>query len=485
LVGCIPLRFRFLIVIIAVVQGCLTEGVGVLVERSKRVLVVGLARSGRAVAHLLLQHGFEVLVNDRKEVDAADAELGQLADQGVEFVCGGHPLSLLDNPPGFIVKNPGIPYTVPLIQAALERGVPIYTEIEVAAWYAFGEVIAITGSNGKTTTTTLVGEMLAAAGRDPVVAGNIGRAFSGVVGDVHDGQPIVLEVSSFQLLGTERFRPHIGVLLNLYPAHLDYHGTFAAYIDAKWKMFQSQTATDYAVLNADDALLRERSSVLQSRVWWFTTRSAAEIGVDFQGACVEANEIVVYDGGSRTSVVRVDEIGLPGAHNLQNALAATVICWLAGVAVEPMRNVLIAFQGVEHRLEFVRSKNDVAYYNDSKSTNPTASLQALRSVPGEIVWIAGGLERNDDLTGLEVAIRQRVKAAVVYGQTGSRFADFCNHAGVPIVRRVDGLEQAVLAASSLARPGDTVLLSPACASWDMFTSFEERGSMFKEVVHRL
>jgi UDP-N-acetylmuramoylalanine--D-glutamate ligase len=451
-------------------------------KSTNRVIVLGLARSGRAVARLLLEQGFEVVVTDQQYPDKMDAEVEELSDLGAAFVFGGHPLELLDGPVKFLVKNPGIPYRVPFLVAAMEQGIPIYTEIEIASWYFQGRLAAITGSNGKTTTTTLVGEMLAAEGRDPIVAGNIGTAFSGVVTRVEVDRPVVLEVSSFQLQGTERFHPHVAAILNLYSAHLDYHGDFESYMNAKWKVFANQTEADYAVLNYEDERLQKRADEVAAQVLWFSTQ---QLPASAKGVCVESGDIVMHFNGERTVLLPVNEVALPGHHNLQNALAAIAVSWLLGARADAIRKVLQRFQGVEHRLEFVRTVQGVAYYNDSKSTNPTAALQALRSLKQPIVWIAGGLDRKDDYIILHDVLRERVKAAVLYGQTADDLAQVCAHCHVPAIDRVTNLGDAVTRAKELANKGDAVLLSPACASWDMFASFEERGRMFKEVVHRL
>lgn len=459
-----------------------------MVETSKgKVLVMGLARSGRAVARLLLQKGYTVILNDQKEPERPDAELDALEAQGVVFVFGEHPLTLLEEDTRFLVKNPGIPYRVPLVKEAMARGIPVYTEIEVASWYAEGPIISITGSNGKTTTTTLVGHIMEAAKLNPIVAGNIGTAFSAVVQNRAPRAPFVLEVSSFQLEGTSTFRPHIASILNLVPAHLDYHGTFESYAAAKWKIFANQTSEDYAVLNHDQPLLVEGARRLKSKLFWFSTRSRAEMGEvqPFRGVCVEDGQIVVVEENRTTVVLPVDKVSLPGRHNLQNAVAAAAISWLAGAPKDAIESVLSSFGGVEHRLEFVRTKDGVSFYNDSKSTNPTAALQALTSFPRDIIWIAGGLNRKDDYQVLHDDVKERVKAAFLYGETKDDMSLFCRNCGVEEVRIVGNLNEAVEAASKFAKQGDVVLLSPACASWDMFTSFEERGRMFKEVVHRL
>lgn len=449
-------------------------------QSGQRVLVVGLAKSGDAAARLLKQKGLDVVVNDRRDRTDPDYELEQLEAAGIETVVGGHPLSLLDARPDFIVKNPGVPYRVPLIAEAIRQGIPVYTEIEVASWLTNSPIYAITGSNGKTTTTTLVGEILAEAKLDPVVAGNIGLVLSGVVEQVARHQPIVLEVSSFQLMGIETFHPKIAAVLNLYPAHLDYHETFEAYVEAKWRLFQNLTMADVAVLNADQQIFHDRAQTLSARVVWFSrTREVPE------GAFVRDGRLVVRQAGVETEVVSLSAIALKGEHNLENALAATAIAVWAGAPVSAVAYVLTRFRGIEHRLEFVRNVDGVDYYNDSKATNPEAALRALRSFEKNIVWIAGGLDRGDQFQVMTPELSSRVRAAVLLGQSSAALTSVCRQAGISQVEEVRGLDQAVLFAHRVAEPGDVVLLSPACASWDMFTSFEERGRMFKDIVHTL
>lgn len=449
------------------------------IQPGERVLVMGLAKSGEAVARLLQNHGMTVVVNDYRDRLENDSEAEALEASGMEVVLGGHPLSLLEPKPRFIVKNPGIRYTVPLVQTAEQLGIPIYTEIEVASWLTKSPIYAITGSNGKTTTTTLVGEILVEAGRSPMVAGNIGRVLSGVVEQVAPTEPIVLEVSSFQLLGTEDFHPQIGALLNLYPSHLDYHETFDSYAAAKMKLFANMNADDIAVLNYDSEPIQRLATDIRAKIVWFSRLSTG-----IEGASVEDGWVVFRQGGQVERVMAVESILLKGDHQLENVLAATAITMSAGVAATAISAVAARFQGVEHRLEFVRRLGNVDYFNDSKATNSQAALHALQSLPGRIVWIAGGLDRGDDFSLLADEIQNRVKHAVLLGQSSPKLASLCERLGISY-QRVDTIQAAVIAAEQAARDNDTVLLSPACASWDMFASFEERGRMFKESVHRL
>ncbi|EPZ43906.1 UDP-N-acetylmuramoyl-L-alanine--D-glutamate ligase [Alicyclobacillus acidoterrestris] len=449
--------------------------------RKGAVLVVGYAKSGAAAAELLTRHGFQVTVNERLARPDSDETLERLERAGVRFVFGGHPLTLADTPWQFVVKNPGIPYQMPLIAALQENHIPIFTEIEIASWFAASPFYAITGSNGKTTTTTLVGEMLAASKMHPAVAGNIGTVVSGLVDKLRAEQPVVLEVSSFQLLGTEWFHPRIAALLNFFPAHLDYHGTFEAYQAAKWRMFQNMGAGDVAVLNRDQPLVADGAKHLAPKIHWFSTEHA-----DFDhGATVVDGHITLVKDGAPRALLPVAEMALKGHHNLQNLLAAACVAQAAGASDEAIAHVARTFQGVEHRLELVRVLDGIRFYNDSKATNPDACKQALQAFDKDVVWIAGGLDRGISFEPLEDYLRERVKAAILLGQTKEQLAATCQSAGVPDVTLVESLDEAVRAARARAKAGDVVLLSPACASWDMFTSFEVRGSMFKEAVHRL
>lgn len=428
-----------------------------------------------------MRHGFSVTVNDHGPRNFQDASITDLETLGVTFVFGGHPPNLLERAFQFVVKNPGIPYGNPLVAMAIERNIPVFTEIEIASWFTASPIYAITGSNGKTTTTTLLGEMLKASDLAPAVAGNIGNVVSGLVEEHPANQPIVLEVSSFQLMGTWLFHPHIAALLNFYAAHLDYHGTFKAYQEAKWKLFVNLVKDDVAVLNRDQELIRRGAESLACDVHWFSG-----IDADFANGAgiVDGRVVLVRDGVNRT-LMTVSEIALKGPHNLQNILAAAAMAQAAGVDDDAIEKVASSFQGVEHRMEFVASVNDIRYYNDSKATNMDASRQALRAFDDNVIWIAGGLDRGVAFDALVPDIERRVKIAIVLGETKGKLREACQIAHVPTMVSVETMEQAVEKAHELAVPGDVVLLSPACASWDMFTSFEVRGSMFKDAVHRL
>ncbi len=442
----------------------------------KHVVVIGMAKSGVAVAKLLHRFGANVVVNDKKpREEASGAE--ELEALGIPVICGYHPDNLIHSGVSLVVKNPGIPYEAAPVAKAMELGIPVVTEVELAYQIAKAPIIGITGSNGKTTTTTLVGLILKEAGIDAMVGGNIGTVLCGLAEVAEPDQWLVAELSSFQLMGTREFRPRIGVLMNLYPAHLDYHHTMDEYLAAKCKLFANQTAVDAAILPYDQLEVREKCSP-HARTYYFS--KTAEVP---RGAFVDQGMIVFVDGeGNREEIIAAEDITVP---HVDNALAAVIVTRLAGADKQSIAQVLSTFPGVEHRMEFVAVKNGVKYFNDSKATNPEAASRALQACKEPIVWICGGLDRGIDFQELVPVIRGRVKAVVALGETAPILLERAKEAGINEGIRVDTVEAAVLAASQFADAGDVVLLSPACASWDMFPSFEVRGSMFKDGVHRL
>jgi UDP-N-acetylmuramoylalanine--D-glutamate ligase len=448
--------------------------------RGKNVLVLGLARSGAAVARLLHSQGARVTVNEVKKREQLGPEVDELEGRGISLVLGDHPDDIVNSSLDLIVKNPGIPYSAAPVRKALALGIPVVTEVEIAYLFCKAPILGITGSNGKTTTTTLTGQILEEAGLQPVVAGNIGRALSEIVPSVRDDQWVVAELSSFQLMGTQQFRPRVGVLLNIYEAHLDYHGTLSAYREAKSRLFANQQPDDIAVLNADQPLVLELTPSIRARLFPFSRCQVLE-----EGVFVREGKVMVRRDGREQVVCLVSEIALPGEHNLENALAAVAASLSVGAEPEAVRAVLMRFRGVEHRLEYVCTKEGVDYYNDSKATNSQAALRAITSFSRRVVLIAGGLDRGDDFHALIPALQKHVKAVVALGQSAEKFLLAAEKAGIPRRVRVSGIEEAVHVAKSLAEAGDIVLLSPACASWDQYRSFEERGRIFKQAVHTM
>lgn len=452
------------------------------------VVVLGLARSGQAVAKVFHERGALVTVNDRKEKSECP-EADGLERLGVRVVCGGHPDGLVHAGTALVVKNPGIPYTAPPVAEALKLGVEVVTEVEVAGYLSAGRMIGITGSNGKTTTTTWIGRMLEEAGLSPIVAGNIGTPLCEAALTQRPDDWLVAELSSFQLKGTERFRPDIACLLNVYETHLDYHGDMADYVESKLKLFANQRETDIAVLNWDCPVCRSAAGRIRAALLPFSATQRLEAGV-----WVEDGAIVYRprDGGDPQHVAGVAELGIPGSHNVENALAAAAVSIAAGASLEAVRTRLRAFRGVEHRQEFVREAGGVRYFNDSKATNPAAAITAIRAFDAPVVWIGGGLDRGSDYMELLPWVKERVKAVVLIGATRVKLRRVAEEAGLKTIEVVDTalnaqsmIEEAVRAAAAAAEPGDVVLFSPACASWDMFASYEQRGSMFKSSVHRL
>ncbi|MBP1156279.1 MULTISPECIES: UDP-N-acetylmuramoyl-L-alanine--D-glutamate ligase [unclassified Paenibacillus] len=465
--------------------------------RGRQVVILGLARSGVAAAKLFHDKGALVTVNDKKERELCP-EADELEALGISVVCGGHPTGIIHEGISLVVKNPGIPYSADPLRRAAQLGIEVVTEVEVAYHICRAPMICITGSNGKTTTTTWTGLMLEAGGLKPIVAGNIGRALTEAALEAEDDNHMVVELSSFQLKGTRTFRPRVGCLLNVYETHLDYHGTMEDYVESKTKLFANQTAEDTAVLNWDDAVCRKAAGELKSRVLPFSVRSELAHGVfvspPFGGEGEDAEGVIVYrdNEGVLHPIVPVKELGIPGKHNVENALAASGMALVSGVPIDIIAQVLKEFRGVEHRLEYVALKEEVLFYNDSKATNPTATIKTIESFSQNIILIAGGLDRGSDYVELLTAFQKQVKGLVALGETKEKIASVARLAGMSQVKTVDTAKElqdtvaeAVRAAYAMAKPGDVVLLSPACASWDMFPSYEERGRMFKQTVHNL
>ncbi|RCW46537.1 UDP-N-acetylmuramoyl-L-alanine--D-glutamate ligase [Paenibacillus prosopidis] len=470
---------------------------------NRRVVVLGLARSGVSVAKVFHQLGAEVVVNDKKERELCP-EADELTALGISVLCGYHPDDLITADTALLIKNPGIPYSAPPVQQAEQLGVEVITEVEAAYWLSPAPIIGITGSNGKTTTTTWIGELLSAAGLKPIVAGNIGRPLCEAALEATADQWIVAELSSFQLKGTKAFRPRVALLLNIAETHLDYHGGMEDYIGSKAKLFDNQTAEDIAVVNWDDPVCRSISDRIHARLLPFSLYERLGTGVfveppfiaglDQADAAAETRRQIIYRqaNGVQTTILPVDELGIPGRHNAANALAAIAACLAAGAAPEQLIEPLQQFRGVEHRLEFVREVNGVKYYNDSKATNPVATTMSVRSLAAPIVLIAGGLDRGSDYMELLPLFRERLKGLVALGETREKLAHVAELAGLAKAEIVEPdedaesvLQQAVRQAAALADPGDIVLLSPACASWDMFASYEQRGRIFKDSAHTL
>ncbi|PSL50772.1 UDP-N-acetylmuramoylalanine--D-glutamate ligase [Salsuginibacillus halophilus] len=438
-------------------------------------LVLGMAKSGKAAARLLKKLGAAtVTINDAKPKEELH-NIAELEAEGIGVVAGGHPLTLLDEQTTCVVKNPGIPYNNPLVHEALERGLSVVTEIELAHLIRRGSMMAITGSNGKTTTTTLIHAMLEADGTPAKTAGNIGQVACETAEKLETDEVMVTEVSSFQLKGTETFRPETAVLLNIFDAHLDYHGTKEDYVASKLKLLQNLQSNETVVYNVNDPYIRPAAQASLAVQIPFDVD-----GVVQEGAYIQAGQVMYQD----EIVIEVSEIKLPGAHNLENILAAVAAVKSYGGSNEAIAQVLRTFSGVEHRLELIAEKSGRMFYNDSKATNILATTKALHAFKEPVVLLAGGLDRGTSFDELVPALNG-VKALVAFGETKSALKTAALEAGVANIYEVDKLEEAVIVANDTAETGDVVLLSPACASWDQYKTFEERGEHFVKLVHQL
>ena len=444
----------------------------------KRVLVIGLAKSGVAVAKLLLHQGAMVTVNDRIPLEE-NPDAKSLIEEGIRVLAGSHPVDLLEEHFDFVVKNPGIPYHNCMVEAAMKKGIPVYTEVEIAYQLLEGLMIGITGSNGKTTTTTLASLMLKESfpEREVYAAGNIGIPLSQLAEKSTKEDIYVSELSSFQLMGIDQFKPKIACIVNIFSAHLDYHGTREEYIEAKLQLTKNQTKDDYLVYNADyPELITLIEGHTKATLVPFSRRTVLEFG-----ACVEG-DYICFNG---EKVIPVSTIQVPGTQNVENVLAAVAISKLAGASNEGIQKAVQNFHGVKHRTQFVKEVNKRRFYNDSKATNIIATQTALRSFTNQsVVLIAGGLDRGNGFDEL-VPDLKAVSGIVLYGETKEKLQEAAKVAGIPVIEVVNTLEEATKKAYAISKEGDIILLSPACASWDQFKSFEIRGDEFIQVVENL
>ena len=444
--------------------------------RGKRVLVVGLARTGVATALFCASRGAIVTATDARP----EAEIGDSATKlravGVTLACGGHDESIL-RAQDLLIPSPGVAADAPLLTAAKAMHLTIWSEIELAYRFLRGRLVGITGSNGKTTTTSLVEHILRQAGLPTILAGNIGTPLIACVEATRDTSITVAELSSFQLELVDRFRPDIAVLLNITPDHLDRHHTLQAYAAAKARIFENQTSQDAAILNADDPATTPYAPS-KPQVFWFSRQRRVE-----QGAYLNGDEIVFRRSGREEPILQLTDIPLVGAHNLENVLAAVAATRLAEATPASIRSGVKSFAGVEHRLEFVSEIAGVRYYNDSKATNVDATLKALDAFPGRILIILGGKDKGSDYAPLQKPLRKKGVLALLIGAASAKIESQIT--GSVAIDRAETLDRAVEIASHAGRPGDVVLLAPACASFDQFQNYEHRGRVFKELVHQL
>ena len=444
---------------------------------NEKVLVLGLAKSGFSAAKLLNDLGALVTVNDGKPFEE-NPEAQGLLEQGVRVITGHHPIELLDEDFSLMVKNPGIPYDNPLVAKAEELHIPILTEVELAYQVAECPIVGITGTNGKTTTTTMIGLLLnqERLTGQAHLAGNIGFPASEVAAKASADDDIVMELSSFQLMGIREFKPQIAVITNIFEAHLDYHKTRQNYVAAKWAIQENMTADDYLVLNWNSEELQELSKQTNAQVVPFSTKEKLE-----NGTYVFADSIYYKE----ERIMATSELGVPGIHNIENALAAIAVAKLKGITNEGIRSALSNFHGVPHRTQYVDTINDRKFYNDSKATNSLATEMALSGFDNErLILLAGGLDRGNDFDELIPAL-EGLKAIILFGETKDKLADTAKRAGVQTIILTSNVEKAVPLAYEQSEAGDSILLSPANASWDQYPNFEIRGDKFMHAVKQL
>lgn len=444
--------------------------------KGKKVLVVGLGKSGLAAALFLRRKGAQVTVSDVRSAQELGRDIPALLEEGIMVETGGHG-SLTFRRQDLIVVSPGVPLDTPELAQARKFGPPILGEVELAARFLRGNTLAITGSNGKTTSTSLCGEILAAGGLSVQVGGNIGVPVIALVDDSRDDGWSVLEVSSFQLETTEQFHPEIAVILNITPDHLDRHGSFENYVAAKERIFANQTAEDALVLNADDDAASRCAVRARSRIFWFSRKRIIR-----QGAFVHEGTILFRETeqSAPEKILWLESIPLKGDHNVENVLAAVCAARIAGVSSDAIRSAVEKFRAVEHRLEFVVNINGVEYYNDSKATNVDAAMKAIAAFPSRIHLILGGKDKNSDYRVMRPLLQERVRAVYTIGSAAEKIAAHIE--GAAHIVNAGTLETAVAAASDAAEPGDVVLLAPACSSFDQFENYEHRGRVFKDLV---
>jgi len=447
--------------------------------KNKRVLVVGLGKSGLSAAMFLRARGARVTVSDTRSALALAHDIPELLEAGIMVESGGHGL-LTFRRQDLIVVSPGVPMDTPEVRQAISFGLPVIGEVELASRFLQGQIVAITGSNGKTTTTSLVGKIFSDAGLPTLVGGNIGLPVIDLVEMSTPETTSVLEVSSFQLETIEDFHPHIAAVLNITPDHLDRHGSFENYAAAKTRITERQGAEDFLVLNAEDKATQMVAAKTKAQIFWFSGRRPIK-----QGAFVHGESIVFVarEGAKAEPVMPVSEIHLKGSHNVENVLAAVCAARLAGISAEVIRRAVGDFKAVEHRLELVKCVHGVEFYNDSKATNVDAAMKAVGSFDGGIHLILGGKDKDSDYSTMNDLLRERVKAVYTIGSAAEKIERQLH--GVVKMVQAGTMQTAVHEAAKAAVSGDVVLLSPACSSFDQFENYEHRGQIFRQIVNEL
>jgi UDP-N-acetylmuramoylalanine--D-glutamate ligase len=445
--------------------------------QDKKISVIGAVRSGIGAAKLAKKLGAVPFVSDSGSRQKLQDAIKLFGEEGIKYECGEHTEAIYDC--DFIITSPGVPSESPVLQKALDKKIKIYSELEFSSWFCKGNVISITGTNGKTTTTSLCGHVFNSCGLKTYLAGNIGYAFSEIALDVKENECVALETSSFQLDNIEEFKPRISALLNITPDHLDrYNNDIQNYINSKLRVFEKQDENDYLILNADDKLTPEIISNKKVNVFHFSLIKEVE-----NGAYLKDDLIRFATKGKTEFVCNVDKISLKGEHNYANAMAVISMAKLFNLDNDKIIEALGNFPGVEHRLEFVRDINGVKYYNDSKATNVDSVWYALKSFEQPIFLILGGKDKGNDYNQIKELVDSKVKKIYAIGSSSEKVFNFF-HKSVKVELK-GTIDDCIIAANQEAREGDVVLLSPACASFDMFDNFEHRGKVFKEAVNKL
>lgn len=443
----------------------------------KKVLVFGSGISGIGAVKLLEDHGAEVVLYDGNE-SLDQASLREQLGEKTTIVLGEFPEHLLEEPE-LVVLSPGVPTDLPVILAMKEHGIQVIGEVELAYAFGKGDVLAITGTNGKTTTTSLLGEIMKCHQEEVFVVGNIGNPYTVAAGQMTEHSVAVAEMSSFQLESIETFRPKVSAILNFTPDHLNRHHTMEAYVEAKKQIAKNQTAEDYCVLNYEDERTKAFGEEVKAQVLYFSSAHKLERGIYLDDGKM------IYKNPEEVIVCHVDELQILGIHNYENVMAAVAMAAVYGVPMDTIRKAILAFKGVEHRIEYVTEKDGVVYYNDSKGTNPDAAIKGIQAMNRKTVLIGGGYDKNSEYTEWIQAFDGKVKQLILIGATREKIAQDAEKCGFNDYVFADTFEEAVLLAAKTAKSGEAVLLSPACASWGMFPNYEVRGEKFKEIVNSL
>ena len=445
----------------------------------KKVLVFGSGISGIGAADLLVERGAEVVLYDgNKSLDAQKIRERLLDGAKVTIVTGTFPDSLLEEL-DLTVLSPGVPTDLGEINRIKKNNIPVIGEIELAYMFSKGDLLAITGTNGKTTTTALLGEIMNAVNESVFVVGNIGNSYTAAVGNMTEKSVTVAEMSSFQLESIDTFRPKISAILNITPDHLNRHHTMEAYIEAKLEIAKNQTEEDVCVLNYEDEELRRFGKEVKAKVLYFSSQRRLDKGIYLE----EGN--IIYKDQKEYLICNVEELKILGTHNYENVMAAAAMAYAYGVPEETISRCVKAFTGVEHRIEFVSEKNGVTFYNDSKGTNPDAAIRGIQAMKRKTVLIGGGYDKNSSYKEWIESFDGKVKQLILIGATKDKIAEEARRCGFTNITIADTFEEAVMMSVKSAEPGEAVLLSPACASWGMFRNYEERGDKFKEIVNSL